>query len=143
MLQAGNDKVNVAKSIKAGLDAYDTSVQHQYETEVISAIDTLGIRQDFTNILSSMPSYWRPLVRRLPWFSRGAGKLRLLQGMAVNAIARRLAASAIGDGKVEKCDDMLQKLLEGRDEEGKPMPPDEINTEALTLLVAGSDTTSK
>jgi len=142
MLKAGNDKVKVVKSLKAGLEVYDTSVQHQYETEEISAIDTLGSRQDFNTVLATMPSYWWPLIRHLPWFAHGPGMLRLLQGMAVNAVARRLAASTIGNGEVEKRDDMLQRLLEGRDEEGKPMLPDEINTEALTLLVAGSDTVS-
>ncbi|OBZ77504.1 Benzoate 4-monooxygenase [Grifola frondosa] len=38
--------------------------------------------------------------------------------------------------------DLLGKLQEGRDEEGRPMGREELTAEALTQLIAGSDTTS-
>jgi benzoate 4-monooxygenase len=37
----------------------------------------------------------------------------------------------------------LSKLQEGRDDEGNLMGREELTAEALTQLIAGSDTTSK
>ena len=39
--------------------------------------------------------------------------------------------------------DLLSKLQEGRDDNGDPMGREELTAEALTQLIAGSDTTSK
>ena len=39
--------------------------------------------------------------------------------------------------------DLLGKLQEGKDDEGNPMGREELTAEALTQLIAGSDTTSK
>ncbi|KAH9930178.1 cytochrome P450 monooxygenase pc-bph [Amylocystis lapponica] len=142
MLRAGRDRMKVVKSLQAGMDAYDTSVVHHYETEEISTISTLARRSEITGIIAVLPGYWRPFVRRLPWFSQSTTTGRLLMGMTVAAVARRLAASAIGNGKTEEREDMLQRLLEGHDEDGKPMASPELSTEAFTLLLAGSDTIS-
>jgi len=38
--------------------------------------------------------------------------------------------------------DILSHLQAGRDENGQPMSKDELTMEALTQLIAGSDTTS-
>jgi len=51
------------------------------------------------------------------------------------AVAKRLATST---DRV----DLLSKLQEGRDGNGNPMGKTELTAEALTLLIAGSDTTS-
>ncbi|KAH9937980.1 cytochrome P450 monooxygenase pc-bph [Amylocystis lapponica] len=142
MLRAGRDRMKVAKSLQAGMDAYDTSVVHHYETKEISTISTLARRSEFTGIIAVLPSYWRPLVQRLPWFSQSTTAARLLMGMTVAVVARRLAASALGNGKTEEREDMLQRLLEGHDEDGKAMTSLELSTEAFTLLIAGSDTIS-
>jgi benzoate 4-monooxygenase len=39
--------------------------------------------------------------------------------------------------------DLLSKLQHGKDAEGNPMGRAELTAEALTQLIAGSDTTSK
>jgi len=39
--------------------------------------------------------------------------------------------------------DLLSKLQKAKDAEGKPMGRAELTAEALTQLIAGSDTTSK
>lgn len=38
--------------------------------------------------------------------------------------------------------DLLQRLMEGKDEDGQPLGRQELTAEALTQLIAGSDTTS-
>lgn len=42
----------------------------------------------------------------------------------------------------EKKDDILSLLLEVRDEDGRPMPDEELRDELVTLLVAGHETTA-
>ena len=39
--------------------------------------------------------------------------------------------------------DLLRRLQEARDDRGRPMGQAELTAEALTQLIAGSDTTSK
>lgn len=38
--------------------------------------------------------------------------------------------------------DLLARLMEGKDENGEPLGRDELTAEALTQMIAGSDTTS-
>lgn len=71
-----------------------------------------------------------------PWFARGAASVKNLAGMARARVQERLKTGA-GDRK-----DLLARLQEARDENGQPMDIDELTAEALTQLIAGSDTTS-
>ena len=38
---------------------------------------------------------------------------------------------------------MLQRLLDARDDDGKPLSPEELSAEAFVLIVTGSDTIAK
>lgn len=60
-----------------------------------------------------------------------------LAGIAVARVRQRLEA-----GNPDKRVDLLARLMEGRDETGQPLGRDELTAEALTQLIAGSDTTS-
>jgi len=82
-----------------------------------------------------LPPWWRPFVRNLPWYAQGKKDVKSLAGIAIMAVAKRLASPT---DRV----DLLSKLQGGRDSEGKPMGREELTAEALTLLIAGSDTTS-
>ena len=46
-------------------------------------------------------------------------------------------------GETSARNDLLRRLQEARDDQGKPMGQAELTAEALTQLIAGSDTTSK
>jgi len=70
-----------------------------------------------------------------PWYRRGGIKKANLLGLAVVAVSQRLKTPT---DRV----DILSKLLQGKDEEGKPMGRTELIAEAVTQLAAGSDTTS-
>lgn len=65
--------------------------------------------------------------------------------MAIAAVSKRLAeppeekAHRDAVGRT----DLLTKLQEGKDEDGYPMGQKELTAEAMTQLIAGSDTTSK
>lgn len=60
-----------------------------------------------------------------------------LAGIAIARVSERLSRS-------EKTDrvDLLARLMEGRDGNGDPLGREELTAEALTMLIAGSDTTS-
>ncbi|KAF9446483.1 cytochrome P450 monooxygenase [Macrolepiota fuliginosa MF-IS2] len=101
----------------------------------VPAISILNTRGEFNLTMSAIPPRWRPLVRLLPGFSQGSKAVQDVAGMAITAVSKRLATPT---DRV----DLLSKLQSGRDSDGNPMSREELTAEALTLLVAGSDTTS-
>jgi len=83
-----------------------------------------------------IPPWLRPAVKRyIPWYNRGSDAVQKLSGLAVAAVAKRMASPAYRT-------DVLSKLQQGKDEDGNPMGRAELTAEALTQLIAGSDTTS-
>lgn len=91
-----------------------------------------------------LPPWSRPLIKRLiPWYSRGNQSVQHLAGLAIAAVAKRSHAEAEYGAEEGKSVDLLSKLQAGRDEEGNLMSKEELSAEALTHLIAGSDTTAK
>ncbi|GBE86838.1 Benzoate 4-monooxygenase [Sparassis crispa] len=148
MLLRGQDTVRIAKSPAAGIASYaltDSAAKQpaaQYEVEEIAAIELITARTETNAVPAVLPVYMREFMRRMPQFRRSTKSLGQIIGMAADVVSRRLAA-ARQEGNDEKIfDDMFGKLLNGRDENGNPMTPQELTTETITLLIAGSDTTS-
>jgi len=71
-----------------------------------------------------------------PFFSKGIKAVENLAGIAKARVKQRLEA-----GTSDRVD-LLARLMEGRDEKGEKLGRDELTAEALTQLIAGSDTTS-
>jgi benzoate 4-monooxygenase len=134
MLQAAKDSALVAKSSKDIMNSYGQ--ENLREVVEIPAVQILNDRGEYSASMGVLPPWWRPFVRKLPWYSRGNKAVKNLAGMAVVMVAKRLAMT------VDRTD-LLGKLRQGKDEEGNPMGPEELTAEALTQLIAGSDTTSK
>ncbi|KAJ4301963.1 hypothetical protein N0V88_002091 [Collariella sp. IMI 366227] len=84
------------------------------------AIEILNRRGEVSAALGSLPEL-KPYAKYFPdpFFSKG---LQAVENLAGIAIARR--------------------LIEGRDDKGEPLGRQELTAEALTQLIAGSDTTS-
>ncbi|KAG6915839.1 hypothetical protein DXG01_009625 [Tephrocybe rancida] len=103
-------------------------------------VQILNGRGEYSMALGVLPPWWRPLARLIPWYRRGAADVKSLAGIAIIAV-KRLEAEERGDigGRV----DLLGKMRSSRDAEGREMAREELTAEALTLLIAGSDTTSK
>lgn len=72
-----------------------------------------------------------------PFFSKGVAAVQNLAGIAVARVRQRVDSTEPTDRK-----DLLARLMEGKDEHGKPLGREELTAEALTQLIAGSDTTS-
>ena len=139
MILAAKDSAPVAKSHEEVFASYGKDTK---EVEVkdlfveIPAVQILNARGDYSATMGVLPPWWRPLVRRLPWFAKGNEAVKNLAGIAVAAVSRRLASPT---DRI----DLLKRLQEGKDDEGNPMGREELTAEALTQLIAGSDTTSK
>lgn len=128
MLDAGQDIAPVALS-KTG---EPLKIVH------IPAVKILNSRGDFSASMGVLPPWIRPYIKKLPWYASGQQAVRHLAGIAIAAVERRL-----GDPTSAERGDLLSKLQEARDENGNPMGREELTAEALTQLIAGSDTTSK
>jgi len=80
----------------------------------------------------------KPYAKYLPdpFFSNGMKAVENLAGIAVARVNARLA-----NPKTDRVD-LLARLMESRDEKGEKLGREELTAEALTQLIAGSDTTS-
>lgn len=136
MILAARDAAPVAKNHAQAIASYGKEDENSYEVIKIPAVQILNDRGEYSATMGVLPPYWRPLVKKLPWFAKGNQAVQNLAGLAVAAVAKRLA------NPTDRTD-LLNKLQEGKDDEGKPMGREELTAEALTQLIAGSDTTSK
>ena len=84
----------------------------------------------------------KPYAKYLPdrFFYNGLKACDDLAGIAIARVRARVDAEKDGaeSGRV----DLLARLMEGKDDAGNPIGLRELTAEALTQLIAGSDTTS-
>ncbi|KAI4743710.1 cytochrome p450 benzoate 4-monooxygenase [Aureobasidium sp. EXF-12298] len=110
--------------------------------KLIRGAETLNRRGEVSATLGWLPALG-PIARYLPdpFFSKGLRSVRDLHGIAVMAVSKRLDA---GEGSRAKAHrhDILDLLLKAKGPDGLPMQYEELVSEALTQLIAGSDTVS-
>ncbi|KAG8737497.1 hypothetical protein FRC12_017143 [Ceratobasidium sp. 428] len=122
------------------------------EIKYVPAVQVLNDRGDYLASLGVLPRWIRPWMKYVPGFSQGNTATQCLAGMAVAAVEKRLQIG-IPEEEVEEEEeieptkgktrtDLLERLMQGKDEKGEPMEREELTAEALQLLIAGSDTTS-
>lgn len=107
-------------------------------SEYAPAVEILNRRGEVSATLGCLPALL-PIARYLPdpFFHKGINAVRDLAGIAVARVRRRLEQD-----EQDRKEDILARLMEGRDEKGEPLGREELTAEALTQLIAGSDTTS-
>ncbi|KAI4160356.1 MAG: hypothetical protein LQ342_005767 [Letrouitia transgressa] len=105
-----------------------------------TAIEVLNRRGEVSNTLGCYPPL-KPYAKYLPdpFFRRGLQAVENLAGIAVARVNQRLDTPL---NEKNKRVDLLARLMEGRDESGNHLGREELTAEALTQLIAGSDTTS-
>ena len=101
------------------------------------AIQVLNRRGEVSGTLGCFPQL-KPYAKHLPdkFFSQGVEAVENLAGIAIARVNQRLEDPDIG--RV----DLLARLMEGKDASGEKLGREELTAEALTQLIAGSDTTS-
>lgn len=124
--------------LRAGADIAEVRSSPDAAPIYAPAIEILNRRGEVSATLGCMPGLkayakWLPD----PFFSRGLHAVANLAGIAIARVKSRLDDPPAMDRK-----DLLARLMEGRDEKGEPLGREELTAEALTQLIAGSDTTS-
>ncbi|KAK4202069.1 cytochrome P450 [Triangularia verruculosa] len=102
------------------------------------AIEILNRRGEVSAALGILPAL-KPFAKYFPdpFFYQGLAAIENLAGMAIARVKMRLD-NPPQEGRL----DLLQRLIDARDEKGEPLGREELTAEALTQLIAGSDTTS-
>ncbi|KAH8113979.1 cytochrome P450 monooxygenase pc-bph [Phellopilus nigrolimitatus] len=124
MIQAGKDAAPVAKDTKAAIAGYGGGAAGAGAAPAVTelaAVQVLNDRGEYSAAMGVLPPR--------------CAAVQNLAGLAVAAVAKRLACPT-------ERTDLLSKLQEGKDDAGAPMGREELTAEALTQLIAGSDTTS-
>ncbi|KAK0501634.1 cytochrome P450 monooxygenase [Armillaria luteobubalina] len=135
MIMAGKDSAPTAQDTHAVMKSYGQAGTKHASRE-IPVIKTLGGQSEtFLVTMGAVPGWWRAILKRTPIFRKGGEDVDAIVGMAVAAISKRMQEPTDRN-------DLLSKLQAGKDEDGNPMGREELTAEALTLLVAGSETTS-
>ncbi|KFA65083.1 hypothetical protein S40285_03137 [Stachybotrys chlorohalonatus IBT 40285] len=124
--------------LKNGADIAEVRASTDSPPIYASAIQILNRRGDVSATLGIMP-WIKPYAKWLPdpFFSKGLSAVQNLAGIAIARVKARLE-----NPPPEERKDLLARLMEGRDEKGAPLGQEELTAEALTQLIAGSDTTS-
>lgn len=136
MTASASDSAQVVRSREAGLDSYGLE-KAELEYSTIPAVKTINERSKFLISVAVWPAWIRPLLRSIPWYQSKGQAMEDIATWAVTAVIRRLKSPEIRENNI------LTKLLEATDEDGVRMGSKELSGEAMTLLVAGTDTTSK
>lgn len=104
------------------------------------AIQVLNRRGEVSNTIGCLPQI-KPYAKYIPdpFFYKGIEAVQNLAGIAIARVNQRLEAAE--KGEVQRVD-LLARLMEGKDEKGDKLGRAELTAEALTQLIAGSDTTS-
>ncbi|CAE6481959.1 unnamed protein product, partial [Rhizoctonia solani] len=132
MIQAQRDTTNVAKSLTDGAKTIQLPLIELFDKGTQS-VSCIGV----------YPRWAQAALLLLPWNLYGLFTTRNLAGFASAALSHRLQRTQhITDDKEARGVDMVDKLLEARDEDGKPLSKEELLIETFGLLFAGSDTTS-
>lgn len=129
--------------LRAGADIAEVRAAPDAPPIYASAIEILNRRGEVSATLGCLPQL-KPYARYLPdpFFSQGLNAVQNLAGMAIARVKARLEHPPAANDAEGARKDLLARLMEGRDEKGAPLGREELTAEALTQLIAGSDTTS-
>lgn len=124
--------------LAAGADIAEVKATPTSPAIYAPACEIMNRRGEVSATLGCMP-WLKPYAKWLPdpFFNKGLKAVENLAGIAIARVSERLERPPDINRK-----DLLARLMEGRDEKGEPLGRAELTAEALTQLIAGSDTTS-
>ncbi|OJJ65691.1 hypothetical protein ASPBRDRAFT_139582 [Aspergillus brasiliensis CBS 101740] len=105
----------------------------------LPVITSLTTRSEIAATAGTMPGL-RPYLNWIPdpFFHAGVTGMNNLRKLGTSRILDRLSNPLAPN----RAKDLLERLREGRDDKGEPFGQGELTAEALTVLIAGTDTTS-
>lgn len=126
--------------LEKGADVAEVQLTPNAPPTSAPAIEVLNRRGEVSNTIGCLPQI-KPYAKYIPdpFFYKGVAAVQNLAGIAIARVNERLAAAERGE--ITRVD-LLARLMEGKDENGNKLGRAELTAEALTQLIAGSDTTS-
>lgn len=108
--------------------------------QYVSAVEILNRRGEVSATLGCLPAL-KPWAKYLPdpFFTQGIEAVENLAGIAIARVNERVKPEVVAKNTRL---DLLARLMEGNDPSGNKLGREELTAEALTQLIAGSDTTS-
>ncbi|KAL4900767.1 hypothetical protein BDW74DRAFT_170549 [Aspergillus multicolor] len=108
--------------------------------QYVQAVEVLNRRGEVSATLGCYPAL-KPFAKYLPdrFFRDGLEAVENLAGIAIACVNERLKPDVMANNTRV---DLLARLMEGKDANGNKLGRAELTAEALTQLIAGSDTTS-
>ncbi|KAI6085672.1 cytochrome P450 [Hypoxylon rubiginosum] len=124
--------------LKSGADIAEVRTAVDAPPIFAPAVEILNRRGEVSATLGCYV-HIKPYAKWLPdpFFSKGLAAVQNLAGIAIARVKDRLENPPDINRR-----DLLARLQEGRDDKGEPLGFEELAAEALTQLIAGSDTTS-
>lgn len=123
------------------LESASENVQVRTKDTTISlpVITSLTTRSEIAATVGTLPEL-RPYLRWVPdpFFHAGVTGMNNLRSLGTARVRDRLENPPAADRRK----DLLERLREGKDDKGEPFSVGELTAEALTVLIAGTDTTS-
>ena len=126
--------------LREGRDFAEVRATPDSPPKFAPAIEVLNRRGEVSGTLGCYP-WLKPYAKFLPdsFFRDGLEAVENLAGIAVARVAERLRPEVMENNTRV---DLLARLMEGKDQHGNKLGREELTAEALTQLIAGSDTTS-
>ncbi|KAH7333783.1 cytochrome P450 [Rhizoctonia solani] len=135
--------IQAQKDSSLAIESVDTSGEPQRGTVEVPVVKTIAGGGAVIMAVGVFPSWTHKFLRFLPWNIMGLFdriNIARLAKASVDARIKRGPRKDLEDGK--RSLDLIDKLLESKNEDGTPLSINELYAEALILLIAGSDTTS-
>ncbi|CAE6439295.1 unnamed protein product [Rhizoctonia solani] len=135
--------IQAQKDSSLAIESVDPSGEPQRGTLEIPVVKTIARGGVSIMAVGVFPLWTHKFLRLLPWNVMGTFDMINLTKLAkasVDARLKRGPRKDLEDGK--RSIDLIDKLLESKNEDGTPLSIGELYAEALVLLIAGSDTTS-
>lgn len=126
--------------LERGQDLAEMKKNPQDPPTYVPAVEVLNRRGEVSAALGCFPALI-PIAKYIPdrFFKDGLEAVENLAGIAVARVNERLKPEVMANNTRV---DLLARLMEGRDATGAKLGREELTAEALTQLIAGSDTTS-
>jgi benzoate 4-monooxygenase len=121
-------------------DLVDERKTYDSDPTCVAAIGVLNRQGDISATLGCIPQL-KPFSKYLPdpFFRIGSRAVDHMAGIAIERVSRRIKGGTIAESTRI---DILAKLMESMNDRGEILGRDELMTEALTFLVAGSNSTA-
>ncbi|KAJ5581300.1 cytochrome P450 benzoate 4-monooxygenase [Penicillium hetheringtonii] len=126
--------------LEKGMDIAEMRKSPDDPPQYVQAVEVLNRRGEVSATLGCLPAL-KPFAKYLPdkFFTQGIEAVENLAGIAIARVNERLKPEVMANNTRV---DLLARLMEGKDGNGDKLGREELTAEALTQLIAGSDTTS-